>query len=526
MTTLTLGLLVCLAAWLALRLLAGAGLRGPALGFVLDLGPCLIGFALLLLATGRPLLSAVGIAGAALGLATVDRVKRAVLREPVVFADRAELLEVVRHPRLYLPFAGTGRVLAGAAGVVALVALAVWIEPPVWHASIFARIGCALLAPLLAAACFVVPTFPPLLRWLNRAYVRLDLSRDPATDIARVGLLASFVIHATLARAERPQLRLAARRSVLPDLRRADGRGPIVIVQGESFMDPAHLHPSLAAFVPEFTRLRGEAAAHGRLAVPCWGANTIRSEFAMLTGVSDAGLGLDRFNPYASFIDPHLPSIARRAREAGYTTVCVHPFDMRFYERARVLPMLGFDHLVGQEAFAGARCDGTYVADVEVAAKVAEMIATHGPRTLVLAVTMENHGPWAGMTTLAPPLDLPAEIPAIPDPASFGRWLRHLRGTDAMLPILTEGLRDIAASGGGEGWLMVYGDHQPSLPDAFASLGMRETQTNYLIWSTSQPARPRAADLAAHQLGTALLEAIAASGPEQQAGARLAVAAE
>ena len=65
---------------------------------------------------------------AGVGLLVADRVKRAVLGEPVVFADRAELLDVVRHPELYLPFAGTGLFAAGAGALTAGLAALAWLS--------------------------------------------------------------------------------------------------------------------------------------------------------------------------------------------------------------------------------------------------------------------------------------------------------------------------------------------------------------------------------------------------------------
>ena len=522
MAAAALGLLICLLAWLGLRASAGAGLRGPALGFVIDVVPFVLGFALLLLATARPVLSGVGVAALAVGLGTVDRVKRVVLQEPVVFADRSELLEVVRHPQLYLPFAGTARVLAGGAAILVLAAAAFWAEPALWQVGIPAEIGLAALAPVLACCCFIVPTSPPLLRRLSRGYERLGLTREPAIDAARLGLLGSCVMHATVARNERPRLRLAAARARLAELPgdgSVDAGGPIIIVQAESFMNAAQLHPSLAGAMPELARLQRDAVRYGRLSVPCWGANTIRSEFAVLTGLAEGRLGLDRFNPYSGFLDAATPSLVRQARAAGYTTICVHPFDLRFYGRDRALPLLGFDRLIGQEAFRDAPRDGAYVADIAVAAMLAELVERHGPRTLVLAITMQNHGPWTGMATLAPPAPLPPELAGIAEPHAFGRWLHHAKGTDAMLPVLTRCLRDTAGRTGLPGWLMLYGDHQPSLAAVFASLRARDPRTDYVIWKTDRTARPRQEDCAAHELAHALLASINARAPAERSTA-------
>ena len=116
------GSLIWLAVWqFALRRGAGAGLwpGRNRLAAALDIAPALIGYAIALLALARPLLAGLVVAALAGGLTLIDQVKRIVLHEPVVFADRAELLEIARHPRLYLPFAGSAFVLGGAAAVIA-----------------------------------------------------------------------------------------------------------------------------------------------------------------------------------------------------------------------------------------------------------------------------------------------------------------------------------------------------------------------------------------------------------------------
>lgn len=543
MPGLLIGAALVLAAWHGLRRSVGAGWRRtPVLALALDGGPVLGGFAVALAASARPILSALFVAGTAAGLALADRTKRAVLNEPVVFADRAELFEVVRHPRLYLPFAGTWRVLGIALALAACVGTLAWVEPPAWRLPLLPG-GMLLAAGALAAAaaCLWIPTWPPILRRLHRIYEAvLAPTRDPVKDAARWGLLGSAIVHATIARAERPmrQQQAAAARP-RQGVFRADA-GPIVLVQAESFMDPRRLHPAFAAAVPHWAALEPSALLSGRLSVPCWGANTVRTEFAVLTGLPDAQLGLDRFNPYEAFARRRLPSLAWQAREAGYRTIFVHPFDLGFYGRNQVLPNLGFEELVGPEAFRGAGRAGAYVADVEVARVVARLVRERGPRVLVLAVTMENHGPWDGVADPAPPEPLPPALAGLPDAAPLGRWLRHLRGTDAMLPVLTDALRDAAGAPAGAegaeagasppGWLVFYGDHQPSMPGALRTLlpsapPHHDQRTDYLAWHAGAALRDARAggprpqrDLAAHELGDALLR-LASHGPVGAAAA-------
>jgi hypothetical protein len=495
------GLAITLATWAALRRLVGAPLIARPWGaMIADLFPYLAGFALFTLPTARPILAGLGVMTLGIGLGVADRVKRTVLDEPVVFADRSELIEVVRHPRLYLAFVGTGRMIAGGAASLAVVAVLVWAEPPLWPVGWVAAIGLAIVAVAIGRALFVLPTWPPLAARLSRYYAAIGPSRDPVADAARFGLLATCLMHAMLARVERPARQRAAQARVWPRLPDA---GPIVLIQGESFVDANRLDPALAAHLPHFAALRREAVAHGRLSVPCWGANTIRSELAMLTGLGSDAIGLDRFNPYERFARVALPSLASQARAAGYTTICIHPYDADFYYRDQVMPLLGFDRFIGLEGFAGAARNGPYVSDVAVAEEAARLIRAHGPKVLLFAITMENHGPWDAEHDGIPPAALPAAWRALPDAEAAGRWLKHLQSTDAMIPILREAI----AAQGNDGWLLFYGDHQPSLAGPFHAPGANDRRSDYAIWGAG--AAPGAArDLAAEDLAATLLAAM------------------
>ena len=116
-----------LLAWLACRRVARTRGRDALwldLLFPLGLALALLGL------TGLPWLSGLLAALPVAGLGLADAAKRAVLEEPVVFSDAAMLPLVLRHPSFYLPFAGTGRVIGGAAlGLAALLALP-WLETP------------------------------------------------------------------------------------------------------------------------------------------------------------------------------------------------------------------------------------------------------------------------------------------------------------------------------------------------------------------------------------------------------------
>lgn len=504
MAQVLIGMAITLATWLGLRALVGAPLAGtPGRGrlFVLCLDALapFAGFALFTLPTARPILAGLAVLCLAAGMGVADRVKRVVLDEPVVFADRAELLEVVRHPRLYLAFVGVWRMAAGATLCLASVALLVHLEPPLWHMGLVTALLLTMVAAIVGRALFVIPTFTPVATRLHARYVALAPSREPKLDAARFGLLAACAIQAMIARVERPGLQRAARDRSWPTL--PEDAGPIIVVQGESFVDARRLHPDLAGALPEFARLGREGVRHGKLEVPCWGANTIRSELAVLAGLGPEEVGLDRYNPYEHFARVRLPSLAWSAKAAGYRTICIHPYDADFYARHKVMPLLGFDQFVAIEGFAGAARLGPYVGDAAVAERAAALIAEHGPRLFLFVITMENHGPWDAKHDGVAPWPLPEDWRGLADATAIGRWLRHLHATDAMIPVLREAI-------GERGWLLFYGDHQPSLAGAFRAPGTADRRTDYAIWRADAGGGEEA-DSSADQLAFALLDAMA-----------------
>src|SRR5262249_2731133 len=141
-------------------------------------------------------------------------------------------------------------------------------------------------------------------------------------------------------------------------------------------------------------------------------------------------------------------ALSARLGTRGYRSLFVHPHDMRFYGRDRLMPAIGFDRLIGEESFAPVQPEnGRYVDDRKVGASLGELIDQTSEPTLIYAVTMENHGPWdkdrlTGST------------------GGLDAYLRHLRNSDAMLTDLIERL----SHAGRSALLVFFGDHRPSIP--------------------------------------------------------------
>jgi hypothetical protein len=493
--TIGIGLALALAGWAMTRIEARSPLSwSPALA--LDLLPTVAFFVVPLAVTGRPVFSGMVALGLMGGFAFVDWIKRQALREPAVFSDIGEFVELFRHPQLYLPFAGPARVIAGAIAAFALFIVLLVIEPPAfeWSWWIAILVPCGFIA----------------IGWTSRVLRRLAPCGDPDLDARRLGLSAMQLVYSLIARDERPARRLRANHSApaVPApaviVRSAPAAGPVIVAQCESFFDPRRMHPGLARDgVATFAACCAAGVQSGRLLVPGWGANTTRSEFAVLTGLSEEAIGFDRFNPYFALARQKLASLAWRMRAEGYRTICLHPFDRTFYRRDEVMLNLGFDTFLGQEAFAGARRSGPYIADTEVARVAIELMREEGDRLFLFAITMENHGPWKGdpgdpALGLLPPL--------------LAASAEGLESGDAMLGMLTRAL----AERDGRGLCAFYGDHLPSFPGAFAACGFTDPRSDYVIWRPA-PGPALRKDLAAHHLGDTILDVL-----KSQSGGRLA----
>ncbi|HWD58790.1 MAG TPA: LTA synthase family protein [Stellaceae bacterium] len=472
------GLILALAGWLIPRRIAGA--RGLGVAALLDAAPLAFVAAVLFVASGRPVFAGAVAFALGAGFAFADRTLRDTLREPVVFTALSELPQVFTHPQLYLPFAGTGTVLGSAAAALLAGTVLLAAEPSV----VAPHPRLALFAALAVAAALWRLGHEPWLGRTARRLRRLRPSGAPFADAVRLGPVAMPVAHGIIARAERPA-RWAA--LAAPALRgeRAAAR-PIVLVQCESFFDARRALPGLPRDL-----LAGFDAAcadgmHGRLTVPAWGANTTRAEFAVLTGLDEAQLGYDRFNPYHALARRPLASQVWRLRAAGYRTICLHPFDRRFFRRDLAMPALGFETFLGRETLGGGRRP-PYRSDPELAGDILRVLGEAGPRTFIFAITMGNHGPWFS------------------EDDGLAAYLAGLRRSDEMIGLLVRGLgrrRDDTLFG-------FYGDHLPSLPRVFARLGFDDWRSDYAIWGAG---RDEQRDIAAHELGRWLADLALAAG--------------
>jgi len=463
----------------------------PIGAYAIHLGLWLLAVGVPLIVLQRPLLILVLALGLLVLMVTVSNIKHDRLKEPLVFTDLEFVTYAMRHPRLYVPFFGVARFLLYG-GVLFAAAFGLWRVEESWTSSL-PDAGLALLAAGTAIS-------GALLLWMgDRATGEPTL--DPVVDLRRHGMIATLWLYARAERRQRtgPVITPFTSASLAPA-----ARPDIVAIQSESFFDARRLYAGVRPDLLEnFDALRRTARAEGRLLVPAWGANTLRTEFSFLSGLANETLGIDRFNPYRRLARQPLMTLVGHLHRLGYRTVCVHPYLSSFYERNVLFPQLGFDEFVDVESFSEADRFGPYVSDAAVAATIMRLVGDSDRPIFVFAITMENHGPLH-LETVGP--DEASDYMTDPSPSSSVHdltvYLRHLKNADRMLATLKDWMEGRSRPV----HLCWYGDHVPIMPNVYEAMTQTSGDTDYLVWSNRQTSGGSHGAVAIDALGPLLLE--------------------
>lgn len=456
-------------------------------------GLWLLAYALIVLLLGRPWFSAAVVSAFLLMLVLVNNAKVNALYEPFVFQDYEYFTDAIRHPRLYIPFLGWGKFLGSATGFVLAVAIGFWGEStPAQRWMLSGQLG-----------AIVVIFFLGLLLLLAGRQKKLPVSFNPERDVCALGLLASLWRYAEEERAP-----LAA---VSPFgfhvHRKSDNDLPhLVAVQSESFFDPRSLYPGIfSGMLAEFDRLKGDAVAYGKLKVPAWGANTVRTEFAFLSGIGDDKLGVHRFNPYRAIAAASdVSSLAAYLKCLGYRTICIHPYPASFYRRNRVYPRLDFDEFMDIRTFDRMQRYGPYISDAAVTAKIMDVLTKAREPVFIFAITMENHGPLHLERVAPSDINELYSVPPPPGCDDLTIYLRHIRTADRMVADLRRGLEQCERPAS----LCWYGDHVPIMPVVYKIFGKPGRDVEYVCWSNQHKMQSRHHNLDANDLAVHWLRAI------------------
>ncbi|MFV3370534.1 LTA synthase family protein [Pseudomonas sp. NY15435] len=256
-------------------------------------------------------------------------------------------------------------------------------------------------------------------------------------------------------------------------LHSADERPDIVVIQSESFFDPAVLDGVEvdANVLPNFRRAKSLGFG-GEMLVPTFGGGTLRTEFEVLTGIPLFAYPRVQF-PYTQVDMGPLHSMASELARKGYETVAIHGNKGAFWNRKKTFEQAGFDSFLTIDDFpAEDGQEGWFASDNAMTTLMMERLSSSDQPKFIFAISIEAHGPYgrspvrdqSKWNALAAPAAL-SKAAAI----EYKNYLYHINNADAelgrILDFLEKRKRPYV--------LAFYGDHLPGFKYIYEEKGFK-----------------------------------------------------
>ena len=258
----------------------------------------------------------------------------------------------------------------------------------------------------------------------------------------------------------------------------------IIVIMNESYSDLSIYEDTWGEFPnPDpFWDSLSENTIHGYALSSVYGGNTANSEFEFLTGLSMSFFP-DGTVVYNQFINNELPSLPRLLGSLGYETNAVHPYYSDGWKRTTVYPLLGFDNMTFIEDMDYETDDviRTILSDEYAYRDLLNRCDSDEGLGFYFLITIQNHG---GYLNEYNGINFTPSV-YIDDPAAdeTNNFLTLIHESDIALEYLFDELsqRD-------EKYIvLVFGDHQPSLPmindNSDFGPGGRSWVIPYIIWA-------------------------------------------
>lgn len=244
----------------------------------------------------------------------------------------------------------------------------------------------------------------------------------------------------------------------------------VLVIMNESFSDLSVLGDlrTNEDYMPYIRSLK-KNTIKGELLVSPFGGYTCNTEFEFLTGLS-MGMLPRGSAPYLQYIVHDQPnSLAAYMKSLGYTSVAVHPYFARGWNREKVYKYFGFDRFVSIENMGEYQNSNefeyirSYMSDrTSYSAVIAQLEKKpDDKRMFVFNVTMQNHG---GYTYNNPRLsaNITIDNPKGEYPETE-QYLSLIRESDTAFEELIDYFKN---------WdepivIAMFGDHQPAIEQAF-----------------------------------------------------------
>lgn len=236
----------------------------------------------------------------------------------------------------------------------------------------------------------------------------------------------------------------------------------IIMIMNESFSDLRVLgdYQTDIDVMPFYDRLK-ENTIKGYVQSSVYGGYTSNSEFEFLTGCSKVFLP---GNPYLQYMDGYLPSVISNIKShEGYDeAVAIHPYNASGYNRNRVYPLLHFDRFLSAADFENPVLVRDYISDLSSYQKIEELYENkkEGSSLCVFNVTMQNHNPYNNTSYK---FKDSVHVTSFPAGMQAEQYLSLIKMSDDALEQLITYFQNVDEPV----IILLFGDHQPHLPDLF-----------------------------------------------------------
>jgi phosphoglycerol transferase MdoB-like AlkP superfamily enzyme len=455
--------------------------REPWFLTILNVVPVLMLCALLTVVTGRVVLASWLTLLVLALLYAINAAKVAQLATPLLPEDLFFLRELRLNYAFFSTYLASGVTPLLIAAVIVAITLALTREAVLLRLSGSRRVLSAVA--ILGAGVSLLYGAGPWNQLYNPGRLQFE-PWAPADSAQRTGLITNLILlhwELQVSRTAEPDVVAATR--LLEDVdnsavRSVELAGPvgdlpdIIVVQSESLFDPSRLNAVADSHLPNL-RSWSNRGWSGDLKVPTFGGGTIRTEFEMLTGLPLEAFPEVRY-PYLQLPRKQVPSFVRTLGAHGYRSLAIHPNGGAFWNRNQAFHAFGFDRFIDGKAFAGSAREGWYVSDAALTDRVIAELQDEGPPQFIMAISIQNHGPYTLSRADDPAADATLDIvPASLEATSAAAWqtyLRLLRRSDAELGRLATYLQQRER----RTLLLFYSDHMPPLNMVFASVGFAD----------------------------------------------------
>lgn len=464
----------------------------PAVCWLVQFGLFSIVYSVLTLLSGRVWCSVAATLAFLIILILVNNAKQASLREPFLFQDYDYFLDTIRFPRLFLPFLGIKSFLLCALGCLLALGCVMLEKPPQDRWVIDGLAGGASL--LFAFGCLA-------LLWSSGH--QPAISFIPQNDCLRLGFIAFLWIYGLKSR----QLPDASSPFAGCNISRPAFLPHLVAIQSESFFDPREMYSGIKKnILNNLDIFSEESFAHGRMEVPAWGANTVRTEFSFLTGIKAADMGIHAFSPYQIMARGWTPAnLPACLHKFGYYNICLHPYYGVFYGRKKIFPRIGFDEFRDIKSFSACPHSGAYIGDIPLAEMIIEIVRTAKRPLFIFAISMENHGPLQMETHIGQQEAVKYFERQPPDDChELGIYLRHLEHANQMLGLLHEAWVNFDERIS----LCFYGDHVPIMPVCYSHFSYPSGLVPWFCWDNYKKNKGKTINISSSQLALTWLEGL------------------